>query len=80
MMPTNSVCLESRQLRRLCRLVFDTDGRPFAGADASIDLVVFIAFFLKPLSVTLLFAVRFTGWETASRARSALKTQRKLKP
>jgi hypothetical protein len=44
-------------------LFFETDdGRTFAGADASIlRFVVFIAFFLKPLSVTLPFAARFTG-------------------
>jgi len=43
-------------------LVFEPDdGRTFAGADASIlKCVVFIAFFLNPLSVTLPFAARFT--------------------
>jgi hypothetical protein len=42
--------------------VFETDdGRTFAGADASFfRFVVVIAFFLKPLSVTLPFAARFT--------------------
>jgi hypothetical protein len=43
-------------------LIFETDdGRTFAGAVASVlKFVVVIAFFLKPLSVTLPFAARFT--------------------
>jgi len=64
-------------------LFFETDdGRTFAGADASIlRCVVFIAFFLKPLSVTLPFAARFTCLGDSEAVRgSALKTQRKLKP
>jgi hypothetical protein len=55
-----------------CALLdFETDdGRTFADADASIvEFVVFIAFFLKPLSVTLPFAARFTVWgDTEPRA------------
>ena len=46
-------------------LVFETDfdGRTFAGAAASFFIiVVFMSFFLKPLSVTLPFAARFTVW------------------
>jgi hypothetical protein len=55
--------------------VFETDdGRTFAGADASfLKFVVFIAFFLKPLSVILPFAARFTERETASRARQRIQ-------
>ena len=44
-------------------LVFETDcdGRTFAGAAASFFvIVVFMSFFLKPLTVTLPFAARFT--------------------
>jgi len=61
--------------------VFETDdGRTFAGAVASfLKFVVFIAFFLKPLSVTLPFAARFTGRETASRARQRIKNPAKAK-
>ena len=44
-------------------LIFETDdGRTFAGADASILICCFHSFFLKPLSVTLPFAARFTDW------------------
>jgi hypothetical protein len=40
---------------------FETDdGRTGAGADASNKSCVFISFFLKPLSVRLPFAARFT--------------------
>jgi hypothetical protein len=39
----------------------------------------FHSFFLKPLSVTLPFAARFTDGETASRARSAFKKPAKAK-
>jgi hypothetical protein len=62
-------------------LVFETDdGRTFAGADASISkCVVFIAFFLKPLSVTLPFAARFTWRETAGRARKRIEESAKAK-
>jgi len=42
-------------------MVFETDdGRTGAGADASIKVCVFISFFLKPLSVRLPCAARFT--------------------
>jgi hypothetical protein len=41
----------------------------------------FHSFFLKPLSVTLPFAARFTGLGDSDAVRgSALKTQRKQKP
>jgi len=56
--------------------VFETeyDGRTFAGADASIFVFVdFMSFFLKPLSVTLPYAARFTDGETASRARERIQ-------
>jgi hypothetical protein len=39
----------------------------------------FHSFFLKPLSVTLPFAARFTDRETASRARKRIQTQAKAK-
>ena len=65
----------SRSLTSGCFPVFETyDGRTFAGADASIFFVfvVFMSFFLKPLSVTLPYAARFTKGETSSRcAKSA---------
>jgi hypothetical protein len=56
-------------------LIFETDdGRTFAGAVASfLKFVVVIAFFLKPLSVTLPFAARFTEGEAASRARKRIE-------
>ena len=54
--------------------LFDSDGRTFAGADASsLKFVVFMSFFLKPMSVTLPFADRFTDGETASRARERIQ-------
>jgi hypothetical protein len=61
-----TVCVGSSQFA-VCAAkarVFETDdGRTFTGADASfLKFVVFIAFFLKPLSVTLPFAARFTDW------------------
>jgi len=57
------------------------DGRTFAGADASIvSCVVFIAFFLKPLSVTLPYAARFATLGDSDAAREVhLTTQRKQK-
>jgi hypothetical protein len=43
------------------RSLFETDdGRTGAGADASNKFCVFISFFLKPLSVRLPLAARFT--------------------
>ncbi|HTY87637.1 MAG TPA: hypothetical protein VMB80_09250 [Candidatus Acidoferrum sp.] len=46
----------------MAETVFETDdGRTGAGADASNNkLCVFISFFLKPLSVRLPYAARFT--------------------
>jgi len=45
-------------------MVFETDdGRTDAGADASNKFCVFISFFLKPLTVRLPFAARFTEAE-----------------
>ena len=61
--------------------VFETDdGRTLAGAAASsLKFVMVIAFFLKPLSVTLPFAARFTDGETASRAQQRIKDPAKAK-
>jgi len=57
----------------LAVIAFETDdGRTGAGADASNSkLCVFISFFLKPLSVRLPYAARFTWAEPNFAARSA---------
>jgi hypothetical protein len=63
---SKTVCVDNSRLARCAAKarVFETDdGRTLAGAVASfLKFVVVIAFFLKPLSVTLPFAARFTDW------------------
>ena len=55
--------------------IFKTDEcRTLAESVASLDFIGdFIAFFSKPLTVTLPISVRFKKWETAGRARMRFK-------